>query len=71
MDARAERTRYTTPTRLALAEHDLDEHDLKLGDHETRIRIVERFAFRVAGAAALGGILAGVVTAVVTAVVVG
>lgn len=72
MGARTERKRiYPPSTRLALAEDDLDQHDNQLADHETRIRGVERFMWKVGGAAALGGALAGFVTAVVTAVVVG
>lgn len=69
MDARAERTRYSTPTRLALLERDATNTEERQDDHELRLRALERLAFRLMTIAAVGGSLAGIVAGVGTALI--
>lgn len=58
-----DRSRLTSTTRLALVERETAELRVGAGDHEKRIRSLERLTAKVLGAAAAGGLLAGFASA--------
>jgi hypothetical protein len=68
---RAHRRSYPTGNRLLLLERDADDLEEHLDDHETRLRSLERLAWKVLGAAAAGGVLSGGATALLAQAVFG